>query len=75
MRLAIADRISDCFGRAPILQICLSHQPRTLHDVAAAGADLMLAGHTHGGQIAINQRNLNVARFQGRYIAGPYRRR
>ena len=55
-------------------RICLSHQPRTWHDAAAAGADLMLAGHTHGGQIAINQRNLNVARFQSRYIAGPYRR-
>ena len=62
-------------GKKPeTFKICLSHQPRTWHDVAAAGADLMLAGHTHGGQIAINQRNLNVARFQGRYIAGPYRR-
>jgi len=55
-------------------RICLSHQPRTWHDVAAAGAHLMLAGHTHGGQIALTKRNLNVARFQGRYIAGPYRR-
>jgi predicted MPP superfamily phosphohydrolase len=65
----------DLIQRAPgNVTICLSHQPRTWHDVAAAGADLMLAGHTHGGQIAINQRNLNVARFQGRYIAGPYRR-
>lgn len=54
--------------------ICLSHQPRSWHEVADAGADLMLAGHTHGGQIAINQRNLNVARFQSRYISGPYRR-
>jgi predicted MPP superfamily phosphohydrolase len=54
-------------------RICLSHQPRTWHDALAAGAHLTLAGHTHGGQIALNQRNLNVARFQGRYIAGPYR--
>jgi len=71
-------------GRAPdfgtlrhysdAFRICLSHQPRTWHDAAAAGADLMLAGHTHGGQIAINHRNLNVARFQSRYIAGSYRR-
>ena len=49
-----------------------------LEDVSAgpgrAGAHLTLAGHTHGGQIALNQRNLNVARFQSRYIAGPYRR-
>ena len=32
-------------------RICLSHQPRTWHEVAAAGAHLMLAGHTHGGQV------------------------
>ena len=71
-------------GRAPdftllshfpaAFRICLSHQPRTWHDAAAAGAHLTLAGHTHGGQIAITKRNLNVARFQSRYIAGPYRR-
>jgi len=62
-------------GRFPdAFRICLSHQPRTWHDAAASGAHLTLAGHTHGGQIAINHRNLNVARFQGRYIAGAYRR-
>ena len=62
-------------GRYPTaFRLCLSHQPRTWHDAAAAGAHLTLAGHTHGGQIALNQRSLNVARFQSRYIAGPYRR-
>jgi hypothetical protein len=55
-------------------RICLSHQPRTFHQAAAAGAHLTLAGHTHGGQIALTQRTLNVARVQGRYIAGEYRR-
>jgi len=44
-------------GRSPAaFRICLSHQPRTWHDAAAAGAHLMLAGHTHGGQIAITKR-------------------
>jgi hypothetical protein len=62
-------------GRHPAaFRVCLSHQPRTFHDTAAAGAHLTLAGHTHGGQIALTKRNLNVARFQGRYIAGAYRR-
>jgi predicted MPP superfamily phosphohydrolase len=62
-------------GRFPTaFRICLSHQPRSWHDAAEHGAHLTLSGHTHGGQIALNQRNLNVARFQGRYIAGPYRR-
>jgi predicted MPP superfamily phosphohydrolase len=62
-------------GRFPkAFRLCLSHQPRTWHDAVAAGAHLTLAGHTHGGQIALTSRNLNVARFQSRYIAGPYRR-
>ncbi len=63
-------------GRHPAaFRVCLSHQPRTFHDTAAAGAHLTLAGHTHGGQIALTKQNLNVARFQGRYIAGAYRRK
>ena len=62
-------------GRFPdAFRLVLSHQPRTWHDAVAGGAHLMLGGHTHGGQIALTSRNLNVARFQGRYIAGPYRR-
>lgn len=55
-------------------RICLCHQPQAWHDARGAGAHLTLAGHTHGGQIALTTRNLNVARLQTRYIAGPYRR-
>jgi len=62
-------------GRFPnAFRLVLSHQPRTWHDAVSSGAHLMLAGHTHGGQIALTSRNLNVARLQGRYISGPYRR-
>ena len=55
-------------------RICLCHQPNGWHRAAEAGAHLTLAGHTHGGQIALTGRNINVARFNTRYIAGPYRR-
>jgi len=55
-------------------RICLCHQPQGWRRAAAAGAHLTLSGHTHGGQIALTGRNLNVARFSTRYIAGPYRR-
>jgi predicted MPP superfamily phosphohydrolase len=55
-------------------RVCLCHQPNGWHQAAAAGAHLTLAGHTHGGQIALTGRNLNVARINTRYIAGPYRR-
>ena len=34
-------------------RICLSHQPQSWHQAAAAGAHLTLSGHTHGGQIAL----------------------
>jgi predicted MPP superfamily phosphohydrolase len=55
-------------------RICLCHQPNGWHRAAAAGAHLTLSGHTHGGQIALTGRHLNVARINTRYIAGPYRR-
>ena len=54
--------------------ILLSHAPDVILKPESARADLILAGHTHGGQIALTGRNLNVARFSTRYVAGPYRR-
>ena len=55
-------------------RICLCHQPQGWRQAVAAGAHLTISGHTHGGQIALTGRNLNVARFSTRYVAGPYRR-
>ncbi len=55
-------------------RICLCHQPQGWTKALAAGAHLTLAGHTHGGQIALTRKNLNAARLGTRYIAGPYRR-
>jgi len=55
-------------------RVTLCHQPNAWHLAVRAGAHLMLAGHTHGGQIALTARRLNVARLETRYIAGPYRR-
>lgn len=41
--------------RAPHLRIALTHAPyqRVLDSFTQAGADLILAGHTHGGQVCI----------------------
>jgi predicted MPP superfamily phosphohydrolase len=33
--------------------ICLTHEPSLMPDAAEAGFDLLLAGHTHGGQIRL----------------------
>ena len=38
-------------GPDDIYTVWLDHEPRELKDAAAAGADLILCGHTHGGQI------------------------
>src|SRR5699024_6028583 len=37
--------------RGPV--ILLAHSPDVLPEAAAAGVDLVLAGHTHGGQICL----------------------
>jgi predicted MPP superfamily phosphohydrolase len=56
-------------------RICLCHQPQGWHSARAAGADLTLSGHTHGGQIALPTQRVNLARLTTRYVAGPYRYR
>ncbi len=53
-------------------RICLCHQPRGWMRARRGGADLTLAGHTHGGQIAFPSQGVNLARLTTRYIAGPY---
>ncbi|MFL4480011.1 metallophosphoesterase [Paeniglutamicibacter sp. ORCA_105] len=42
-------------GSAPHLRVALAHAPyqRVLDRFTAAGTDLILAGHTHGGQVCI----------------------
>jgi hypothetical protein len=51
-------------------KIMLAHQPRSAGQVEAAGADLQLSGHTHGGQFW--PWNFFV-RLQQPYVAGLHR--
>jgi predicted MPP superfamily phosphohydrolase len=55
-------------------RLLLCHQPRSWPGGWAAGADITLAGHTHGGQIAFPTRILNPARLMTQYVVGPYQR-
>lgn len=65
----------DVIGRHPCaFRVCLCHQPRGWRLASVAGAHVTLSGHTHGGQIVLTPRTLNVARLHSRYVAGPYRR-
>ncbi len=52
--------------------ILLAHQPLVFPAAAAAGVDLQLSGHTHGGQIIPFQ--LMVRLVYSRFVSGLYRR-
>ena len=58
------------------LNLLLSHNPDVFPVAAAQGYDLIVSGHTHGGQINLEIPGwpLNVARFYTPYIHGEYRR-
>src|SRR5579872_2470156 len=54
---------------AGVAAILLAHDPKSFDAAADAGADLVLSGHTHGGQVAVPflARSLNLARIAYRY--------
>ncbi len=53
-------------------KVLLAHRPGLFDLCAAAGAQLVLSGHTHGGQLAFSP-TLTPARLLGRYTMGYYR--
>lgn len=55
---------------AGLVRIVLAHQPRSVYDVAAAGADLQISGHTHGGQFFPWNR---LATFNQPFIKGLHK--
>lgn len=56
-------------------RIVLTHSPELFPQVVAAGADLALAGHTHGGQVRVPGVGalLTASRLGRRYTMGSYR--
>lgn len=53
--------------------ILMSHRPAALDDAAVRGVSLILAGHTHGGQVGMNHRSLFESVLPDRYLWGHYR--
>jgi predicted MPP superfamily phosphohydrolase len=55
--------------------LLLSHNPDTFPVAARQGYNLMLAGHTHGGQVSVEilDQAINPARFLTPYVYGLYR--
>jgi predicted MPP superfamily phosphohydrolase len=59
---------------APV--VLLAHDPHRFDEAADAGADVVLSGHTHGGQIAMPfaYRAVSLASLAHKYNVGFYRR-
>jgi predicted MPP superfamily phosphohydrolase len=57
-----------------MLNILLSHNPNSFDRAAELGIDLTLAGHSHGGQLALSfiNRGLTLVRPETRYVSGWY---
>ena len=60
--------------RRDMPNILLSHNPNTFPAAAAAGVELSIAGHTHGGQVNLEilSKSWNPARFMTNFVAGLY---
>ena len=65
---------AETLVRRDMPNILLSHNPNTFPCAAAAGVELSLAGHTHGGQVnfEILKKSWSPARFMTKFIAGLY---
>ena len=59
------------------VNILLSHNPESFDRAAELGIDLSLAGHTHGGQLALEfvHHGLNLGRLGYTYTRGWYEKR
>lgn len=66
----------EALVRQDMPNILLSHNPNAFHRARELGIDLMLAGHTHGGQVQVEilDHRISPARFITKYIAGLYQR-
>ena len=55
--------------------VLLAHDPVLFPEAAERGVDLVLSGHTHGGQVAVPllARKLNLARLITRFTNGVYK--
>jgi uncharacterized protein len=71
----LADLLASAPSQTPIL--LLSHRPDTFVQAAEAGVVLTLAGHTHGGQLALpwfGGRYRNLAEMMTPFTRGLYER-
>ncbi len=72
---ARADLDRTLGGPKPAPTVLLAHDPSLFDRAAELGADLVLSGHTHAGQLAMPffTKQLNLARIAYRYTYGLYK--
>jgi predicted MPP superfamily phosphohydrolase len=58
---------------ADVPRVVLAHNPRTVEHLNGHRCDLMLSGHTHGGQVHVPGLGRPVLGKNNRYAAGLYR--
>lgn len=56
------------------MKMLLAHNPKTLNRAARASVDLMLSGHTHGGQVRLRDEEKKILPRR-KFASGLYRRK
>lgn len=62
-------------SRSDEFKLLLAHNPKIINRAARAGVDLMLSGHTHGGQIRLRPTNEGLIMPKSRRRSGLHRRK
>jgi predicted MPP superfamily phosphohydrolase len=74
-----AIKLDTALGKVPsndLLKILLCHRPYYLRQAAAKNVDLVLSGHTHGGQVVFGRFGdvvIAPSRLASKYVWGRYR--
>ncbi len=71
--IAEAGASNTSYADSPKILLC--HKPYAFDDIAKRDLDLVLSGHTHGGQVVpfkFGDFNLSFAAFVSKYISGYY---
>jgi len=66
--------IAAASGKQDVYTILLSHSPDLIHEAAKQGINLMLSGHTHGGQVCLPGIGalISPAKLGRKYNAGKF---
>jgi uncharacterized protein len=72
----LENTIEHSLGKAPSdsFKLLMCHRPEAFNYSASKGINLVLSGHTHGGQIGFGGRSLFEPIFPDKYFWGIYRR-